>query len=164
MINLSIELCCDGCEKKADVRIANAAVFPTGQFLLAAFGFQQFLCGPILCEECAQNQEALDRVQRIHTRLVSEAIAKNTPPIEAGRENGHPAPPPANGEINTKTHRRISTEEMQECISRHGGNVALTARELGCSTAAIYLRIKSGNIFQYSNPNRSVVPVGTVAA
>jgi hypothetical protein len=169
---------CHGCPRVLEV---TAYAMPPSFQVLSTHGWQQFLNGPTLCEECAQNAEQIERVHKIWKETYSKC-----PPIEApaqtpipeekaeseerlGGSLALPAQPGSNGHAvvdlpsPTRFERHakrmsVSNEELQAALDRNEGSVIKAGRETGLSSPTIYSRIKTGKVAQYGFRRNNAVP------
>ena len=164
MVNISIELSCNGCTRTQKVEETNVVVFPHLQTFIAAHGWSQFMGGPTLCDECVQNVETVRRVAQIFVGALNGIVAKKEtePAIErtiAEHQNGSEKKIGVTERRKLCTPKGVPREAILEAYRRHA-SPGRAAKEVGLSYHAYHQRLLRLQILGQL-PKRGPAPVDT---
>ena len=135
MIQISMRLQCDSCSRPSEIEMSKCTHLPSLPSLLASIGWAQYLNGFVLCQECSQNAETVQRVAQIQQSAI---YTRN------GNHNGN------HDSQSIQVDQSIQTPETRRCRSPRlvsskvidalrqcNNSNADAARILGCAPGSI---------------------------
>jgi len=137
MVNLTIELNCDGCPRTQYIKIDGAVCIPLISGLLGAHGWAQYLGGPVLCSECVQNVDTIDKVTQMFLGIGKPGIVQQEAKPKPVIKEALPDP-----EISSKRQKSKTDEEILQAFRLHSKPI-IAARSIGMRYNAYYNRVKT---------------------